>query len=192
MSTLCYITGKWLGKSYMRAQFQKELLHSIIHRHMAVHTCSVVGQFEAGFIFEAHVAERSDSTIYAHKFLPTLLWLYMPLRASWWLTTPWTKYLGDWRRRIDSIAVSVFVVILVEFDKYWVTQPERHSKCLKSTEDKVKRPKGTPAWRAPDFYIVYLYKMFIHMAGPAGSWLMPCIASGGRGRKSSNISNGWW
>ena len=37
--------------------------------------CSVLGQFEAGFIFEAHVADRSDSTIYAHKSLPTLLWL---------------------------------------------------------------------------------------------------------------------
>ena len=48
------------------------------YRHTAVRTCSVVGQFKAGFIFEAHVAERSDSTIYAHKSLPTLLWLYIP------------------------------------------------------------------------------------------------------------------
>ena len=46
----------------------------LYYRHTAVLKCSAVGQFEAGFIFEAHVAERSDSTIYAHKSLPTLLW----------------------------------------------------------------------------------------------------------------------
>ena len=67
----------------MRAQFQKELLYSIIHRHMAVCTCSVVGQFEAGFIFEAHVAERSDSTIYAHKSLRTFTPLALHAFGSW-------------------------------------------------------------------------------------------------------------
>ena len=40
--------------------------------------CSRAGQFEAGLIFEAHVAVRSDSTIHAHKSLPT----YAPLGAG--------------------------------------------------------------------------------------------------------------
>ena len=57
--------------------------------------CSVLGQFEAGFIFEAHVADRSDSTIYAHKSLPTLLWL----TCIWRMTTSWIdqpiEYMGD-------------------------------------------------------------------------------------------------
>ena len=134
------------------------------YRHTAVRTCSVVGQFEAGFIFEAHVAERSYSTIYAHKSLRTYTPLALHAFGSWMKNdNTMDQVCGGLKKKGEARVLCILRI-------FWGHLNGSHSlsgavSARRAQRTKLRGPKGLQlevgARRAPDFYIVYLQNVLL-------------------------------